>query len=78
MKLPSLLALSKVVLYLPSYSILLTRSLHMKNLERIGEYRIDLDYADDICLLAYSYTDMQTKLDRIVHEAIRVDLEINM
>ena len=38
----------------------------------------DLDYADDICLLAHSTRAMQTMLERTVREAAKVGLKINV
>jgi hypothetical protein len=38
----------------------------------------DLDYADDICLLTHSTRVMQTTLERLVREAAKVGLEINI
>jgi hypothetical protein len=38
----------------------------------------DLDYADDICLLAHSTRAMQTMLEKIAREAAKVGLKINV
>lgn len=38
----------------------------------------DLDYADDICLLSHSFNQMQTKLAKLVKEAEKVGLIINV
>ena len=38
----------------------------------------DLDYADDICLLAHSTRAMQTTLEKTVREAANVGLKINV
>jgi hypothetical protein len=38
----------------------------------------DLDYADDICLLAHSTRAMQTTLEKIAKEATKVGLKINV
>ena len=38
----------------------------------------DLDYADDICLLAHSTRAMQTTLEKIVREAANMGLKINV
>lgn len=38
----------------------------------------DLDYADDICLLSHRFCDMEEKLGRLVEEAARVGLKINV
>jgi hypothetical protein len=38
----------------------------------------DLDYADDICLLAHSTRVMQITLERLVREAAKVGLKINI
>nr|XP_032516227.1 uncharacterized protein LOC116769294 [Danaus plexippus plexippus] len=37
----------------------------------------DLDYADDLCLLSHTHTDMQAKLDDLRREAIEMGLKIN-
>jgi len=42
--------------------------------ERLG----DLDYADDICLLAQRFCDMEEKLKRLKEEAELVGLHINI
>ena len=38
----------------------------------------DLDYADDICLLAQWFCDMEEKLNRLKEEAELVGLHINI
>ena len=38
----------------------------------------DLDYADDICLLAQRFCDMEEKLERLKEEAELVGLNINI
>ena len=38
----------------------------------------DLDYADDICLLAHTFNDIRTKLQRLHHETAKVGLKINI
>ncbi|KAJ4428965.1 hypothetical protein ANN_25961, partial [Periplaneta americana] len=38
----------------------------------------DLDYADDICLLAHSFKDMKAKLQQLEKEAQKVGLQINI
>jgi len=38
----------------------------------------DLDYADDICLLVQSFSDMEEKLKRLKEEAESADLCINI
>lgn len=38
----------------------------------------DIDDADDFYLLAHTFSDMQTKLDRLIQEARHVGLEINV
>ena len=38
----------------------------------------DLDYVDDICLLAQRYSDMEEKLKRLKEEAELVGLNINI
>nr|XP_021199035.2 LINE-1 retrotransposable element ORF2 protein [Helicoverpa armigera] len=37
----------------------------------------DLDYADDLCLLSHTRTDMQAKLDDLQREAMETGLKIN-
>jgi len=37
----------------------------------------DLDFADDICLLAQRFRDMEDKLMRLQQEAIKTGLKIN-
>jgi len=38
----------------------------------------DLDYADDICLLAHTFNDIRTKLQQLHHETAKVGLKINI
>jgi hypothetical protein len=38
----------------------------------------DLDYADDICLLAHTFNDISTKLKRLQHETAEVGLKIKI
>ena len=38
----------------------------------------DLDYADDICLLAHKQSDMQHKVNDLVNESTKVGLKINI
>ena len=38
----------------------------------------DLDYADDRCLLAHTFDDVRTKLQRLRHETAKVGLKINI
>ena len=38
----------------------------------------DLDYADDVCLLSHSFTDMQSKLNCLIQEAAKVGLHLNI
>ena len=38
----------------------------------------DLDYADDICLLAHIQSDMQHKVDDLVTESTKVGLKIGL
>ena len=38
----------------------------------------DLDYADDISLLAHTFNDIRTKLQRLHHETAKVGLKINI
>jgi hypothetical protein len=37
----------------------------------------DLDYADNICLMAHTYNDVKTKLQRSHSEAAKVGMKIN-
>jgi hypothetical protein len=37
----------------------------------------DLDYADDICLLAHTFNDIRTKIKRLQQETANVGLKIN-
>ena len=37
----------------------------------------DLDFADDIALLSFTYVDIEDKTSRLVEEAARVGLKIN-
>ena len=37
----------------------------------------DLDFADDICLLAYSHRDIQSKTEKLVRNAAKVGLHVN-
>jgi len=38
----------------------------------------DLDYANDVCLLAYSTRSMQIRLEKLENEAAKVGLNINV
>jgi hypothetical protein len=38
----------------------------------------DLDYADDICLLAHTFNDIRTKLELLQNETAKVGLKINI
>ena len=38
----------------------------------------DLDYVDDICLLAHTFNNIRTKLQRLHHETAKVGLKINI
>ena len=38
----------------------------------------DLDYADDICLMAHKQTDMHEKLKDLVKESSKVGLKVNI
>jgi len=37
----------------------------------------DLAYAHDICLLAHTFNDIRTKLQRLQHETVKVGFKIN-
>jgi len=38
----------------------------------------DLDYVDDICLLAHTFNDIRTKLRRLQQETAKIGLKINI
>jgi hypothetical protein len=50
----------------------------MKGLRSMKERLEDLDYTDDICLLAQSFCDMDEKLKRLMEEAELAGLHINI
>lgn len=45
-----------------------------------GTFKItsDLDYADEICLLAHKHSDIQNKLDKLAETTRLVGLKINI
>lgn len=66
------------------FNIVLDWTLKNVNFEQLGitwglqNQLHDLDYADDICLLAHTHAAMQTKLNRLIEQAKIVGLEINI
>jgi hypothetical protein len=44
---------------------------------RLKESLVDMEYADDICLVSHKYEHMQKKLDDLQEESKKVDLQIN-
>ena len=43
-----------------------------------GERLEDLDFADDIALIAQKHSDMRSKLDKVVTESKKVGLNLNV
>jgi hypothetical protein len=55
------------------------KGLRKRGIQRSMKERLeDLDYADDICLLAQRFCDMEEKLKRLKEEAELVGLHINI
>jgi hypothetical protein len=44
---------------------------------RLKESLVDMEYADDVCLVSHTYENMQRKLDDLWYKSKKAGLEIN-
>jgi hypothetical protein len=67
------------ILFLMVLDIMMTKAINRKKCIQWGLYdRLeDLDFADDICLLAQSFKDMEAKLNDLKVEAQNIVMKIN-